>query len=92
MFRSLRFRLTISYAIASLVILGIFAALVYVLLSRSLDHGATDQLESEASAQVERIEEGGPLEPTSDIDVPSASAIQIAVYPYGGSAAVGESK
>jgi signal transduction histidine kinase len=92
MFRSLRFRLTISYAIASLVILGIFAALVYVLLSRSLDHGATGQLESEASAQVERIEEGGPLEPTGDIDVPSASAIQIAVYPYGGSAAVGESK
>jgi signal transduction histidine kinase len=90
MFRSLRFRLAVSYAIASLVILAIFAALVYVLLSRSLDHDATDQLRSEAGAQVERIEEGGPLEPTGDIDVPSASAIQMAVYRTGDPVALGE--
>jgi signal transduction histidine kinase len=92
MFRSLRFRLAASYAIASLVILAIFAALVFVLLSRSLDHGATDQLQSEASGQVERIEEGGSLEPMGDIDVPSASAVQIAVYSYSGSVAIGEPK
>jgi signal transduction histidine kinase len=82
-FRSLRLRLALSYAFVSLVILAIFASLVVVLLSRSLDRGATDQLEAEASAQAERIQEGGALEPTGDLDVPSASAIQIAVYREG---------
>src|SRR5436309_2222747 len=72
--------------------MGVFSVLVLILLSRDLDHRATDQLLAEASAQVERIEEGGSLEPTGDIDHPSASAIQIAVYPAGSSAPAGESK
>ena len=90
MFRSLRLRLAVSFAVVSLVILGLFTVLVLVLLGRGLDHRATDQLESEARAQVQRIEEGGPLEPPGDVDIPSASSIQIAVYPAGSSVAAGD--
>ena len=90
MFRSLRLRLAVSFAVVSLVILAVFTGLVLILLSRGLDHRATDQLEAEAAAQVQRIQEGGPLVPTSDVDVPSASAIQIAVYPSGSSQAAGD--
>jgi signal transduction histidine kinase len=92
MFRSLRLRLAIAFAVVSLVILGIFTALVLILLSRDLDHRATDQLEAEAGAQVERIKEGGSLEPSADVDNPSASAIQISVYPAGSTVAAGEPK
>src|SRR5262245_6791974 len=90
MFRSLRVRLAVSFAIVSLVILAIFTVLVLVLLAAGLNHRATDQLQAEASAQVQRIQEGGSLEPTGDVDVPSASAIQIAVYPTGSNAAAGD--
>jgi signal transduction histidine kinase len=91
MFRSLRVRLAISHAFVMLVILSIFAGLVLVLLARILDRSATDQLAAEAGAQVERIQEGGGLAPTTDVDVPSASAVQIAVY-RAGAGPVGEPK
>jgi signal transduction histidine kinase len=92
MFRSLRVRLAISHAFVMLVILSIFAGLVLVLLARILDRSATDQLAAEAGAQVERIQEGGGLAPTTDVDVPSASALQIAVYRAGEDGPVGEPK
>jgi signal transduction histidine kinase len=92
MFRSLRVRLAVSYAFVTLVILAVLGTLVLVLLSRNLDHAATDQLQAQAAAQVERIEEGGPLEPTGDVDTPSATAIQLAVYPAGDPNPVGEAK
>ena len=92
MFRSLRVRLAISHAFVMLVILSIFAGLVLVLLARILDRSATDQLAAEAGAQVERIQEGGGLAPTTDVDVPSASAVQIAVYRAGVDVPVGEPK
>jgi len=92
MFRSLRLRLAVAFAVVSLVIMGVVGVLVLVLLSRSLDHRATDQLIAEASGQVERIEEGGPLEPPADLDHPSASAIQVAVYPAGSNRPAGEGK
>ncbi len=92
MFRSLRVRLAISHAFVMLVILSIFAGLVLVLLARILDRSATDQLAAEAGAQVERIQEGGGLAPTTDVDVPSASAVQIAVYRAGEADPVGEPK
>jgi len=92
MFRSLRVRLAVSHAFVMLVILSIFAGLVLLLLARILDRSATDQLAAEASAQVERIHEGGGLAPTSDVDVPSASAVQIAVYRAGEGVPVGEPK
>jgi signal transduction histidine kinase len=92
MFRSLRVRLAISHALVMLVILSIFAGLVSVLLARILDRSATDQLAAGAGAQVERIQEGGGLAPTTDVDVPSASAVQIAVYRAGVDVPVGEPK
>jgi signal transduction histidine kinase len=92
MFRSLRVRLAISHALVMLVMLSIFAGLVLVLLARILDRSATDQLAAEAGAQVERIQEGGGLAPTTDVDVPSASAVQIAVYRAGVDVPVGEPK
>jgi signal transduction histidine kinase len=92
MFRSLRVRLALSHAFVMLVILTIFAGLVLLLLARNLDRGATDQLAAEAGAQVERIQEGGAFQPTIDVDVPSASAVQVAVYRPGEHAPVGEPK
>src|SRR6266480_2999596 len=92
MFRSLRVRLALSHAFVMLVIITIFAGLVLLLLARNLDRGATDQLAAEAGAQVERIQEGGAFEPTVDVDVPSASAVQVAVYRPGERAPVGEPK
>src|SRR5215470_6542201 len=92
MFRSLRVRLAVSYALVTLVILAVLGTLVLVLLSRNLDHAATDQLQAQAAAQVERIEEGGSLEPTGDVDTPSATAIQLAVYAAGDPNPVGEAK
>jgi len=92
-FRSLRLRLAVSYAFVTLVILAILATLVLVLLSRNLDRAATDQLQEQATSQVARIEEGGPLEPpTGDVDAPSASAIQVAVYAGGDPTPAGETK
>ena len=85
MFHSLRLRLAASFAVISLVILAIFATLVLVLLARGLDHRATDQLEAEAAGQVQWIKEGGSLAPRGDVDVPSATAIQVAVYATGSS-------
>src|SRR6478672_1987691 len=90
MFRSLRVRLAISHAFVMLVILSIFAGLVLLLLARILDRSATDQLAAEAGVQVERIQEGGGLAPTTDVDVPSASAVQLAVYRAGETVPVGE--
>src|SRR6476620_3845327 len=92
MFRSLRVRLTISHAFVMLVIVSIFAGLVLILLAHILDRSATDQLAAEAGAQVERIQEGGGLAPTTDVDVHSASAVQIAVYRAGVDVPVGERK
>jgi two-component system sensor histidine kinase CiaH len=92
MFRSLRMRLALSHAFVMLVILGIVAGLVLLLLARSLDRGATDQLAADARAQVERIQEGGSFEPTADVDVPSSSAVQLAVYRSGETVPVGEPK
>ena len=92
MFRSLRVRLALSHAFVMLVIITIFAGLVLLLLARNLDRGATDQLAAEAGAQVERIQEGGAFQPTIDVDVPSASAVQVAVYRPGERTPVGEPK
>src|SRR6266550_2282946 len=92
MFRSLRVRLALSHAFVILVILIVFAGLVLVLLARILDRAATDQLAAEAGAQVERIQEGGPFQPATDVDVPSASAVQVAVYRVGEVVPVGERK
>src|SRR5512133_3827314 len=92
MFRSLRMRLALSHAFVMLVILGIVAGLVLLLLARSLDRGATDQLAADARAQGERIQEGGSFEPTTDVDVPSSSAVQLAVYRSGETVPVGEPK
>src|SRR5947207_4616328 len=92
MFRSLRVRLALSHAFVMLVILTIFAGLVLLLLARNLDRGATAQLAAEAGAQVERIQEGGSFQPTIDVDVPSASAVQLAVYRSGAPVPLGEPK
>ena len=92
MFRSLRVRLALSHAFVMLVILTILGGLVLLLLARNLDRGATDQLAAEAGAQVERIQEGGAFAPTIDVDVPSASAVQVAVYRPGEQVPVAEPK
>src|SRR2546422_9585402 len=89
MFRSLRVRLALSHAFVMLVILTIFAGLVLLLLARNLDRGATAPLAAEAGAQVERIQEGGPFQPTIDVDVPSAPAVQGAGHRSGAPAPLG---
>jgi two-component system sensor histidine kinase CiaH len=90
MFRWLRLRLALSHAVVLLVILIVLGALVQFLLARSLDDGVTEQLQQQASAQVERIREhGGPL-PPADVDEPSAAAVRVAVFRAPGGAAMAE--
>jgi two-component system, OmpR family, sensor histidine kinase CiaH len=63
---------------------------VQFLLARSLDGGVTDQLQQQASAQVERIQEhGGPL-PPADVDAPSAAAVRVAVFRVPGGVPLAE--
>lgn len=90
MFRSLRFRIAASHALVLAVMLIALGALVQLLLARSLDRGATGDLLQQASAQVVRIDEAGHPVPPTDTDVPSAQAVQTAVYAAPGGTLVGE--
>jgi hypothetical protein len=80
MFRSLRLRLALSNALVLAVILVALGALVWFGLERSLDRAATNELSTAAAGQVTRIREAGSPVAPADSDVPSAAAIQTAVY------------
>ncbi len=80
MFRSLRFRMAASHAAVLAIIMLALGGGGYTLLARGLDRAATDDLRTAARAQVSRIvEEGHPI-PPPDSDVPSTSAVQVAVF------------
>jgi two-component system, OmpR family, sensor histidine kinase CiaH len=80
MFRSLRLRMAISHALVLAVLLLVLGGLTQLLLARSLDRGATDELRNAAAGQVQRISEAGaPVAPV-DSDIPSSAGIKVAVY------------
>ncbi len=84
MFRGVRLRMAASHAGVLAVILVALGASGYLLLSRSLDRSATQELRAAAEGQVARIvEHEGPL-PAPDSDVPSAAAIKVVVFAPNG--------
>jgi signal transduction histidine kinase len=90
MFRSLRARLTLSYALVFVVILVGLGGVLQFVLVRNLDQSATNELLTAARGQVSRIEEAARVLPPFDSDVPSAASVQMAVYAEPGDVFVGE--
>ena len=90
MFRSLRSRLTLSYALVFAVILIVLGFVLQLVLVRNLDGSATEELLTAARGQVSRIEEAAEVLPPFDSDVPSAASLQMAVYAEPGDVFVGE--
>jgi signal transduction histidine kinase len=90
MFRSLRSRLALSHAVVLAVILLLLGFWLQLLLARTLDRSATDDLRAQANGQVEHIAESGQVRPPVDSDVPSAASVQMAVFSAPGGALVGE--
>lgn len=80
MFRSLRWRMAVSHAAVLIVILVALGSLVQLLLARSLDRSATNDLLALARGQAEKIEETGQVDTPFDPDPPSAAAVRIAVF------------
>lgn len=80
MFRSLRWRMAVSHAAVLMVILIALGSLVQLLLARSLDRSATNDLLALASGQAEKIEETGQADTPFDPDSPSAATVRIAVF------------
>ncbi len=91
MFRSLRSRLALSHALVLTVILVALGFWLQLLLARTLDGSATDDLLAQANGQVEHIEESGRVSPPVDSDVPSAASVQLAIYAEPDDRLVGES-
>lgn len=90
MFRSLRSRLAVSHALVLAVILLALGFALQLVLARSLDRSATDDLRAVARAQAVRIEESAEIVPPLDSDVPSAASVQTAVYAAPGDELIGE--
>ncbi|MGZ5300605.1 MAG: sensor histidine kinase [Actinomycetota bacterium] len=90
MFRSLRSRLTFSYALVFAVILVALGFVLQLVLAQRLDRSATSDLRASARAQSSRIEEAAQVLPPFDSDVPSAASLQMAVYAEPGDVYVGE--
>ncbi len=90
MFRSLRARLTLSYALVFAVILLALGFTLQLVLTQRLDRGVTNELRTAARAQASRIEEADEVLPPFDSDVPSAASLQTAVYAEPGDVYVGE--
>ncbi len=80
MFRSLRWRMALSHAAVLIVILVALGSMVQLLLARSLDRSATNDLLALADGQAEKIEETGQADTPFDHDSPSASTVRIAVF------------
>jgi signal transduction histidine kinase len=82
--------MALSHALVMTVILVVLGFAVQLLLARSFDRGATNDLVADASGQVERIEEAGTPRPPIDSDVPSVASVQMAVYGEPGGVIVGD--
>ena len=59
MFRSLRVRMALSHGAVMAVILLVLGGIGQALLSRNLDHSATDQVVNAARSEVDRLVESG---------------------------------
>ena len=90
MFRSLRSRMAASHALVLAVILIALGFGLQLVLARTLDRSATDDLFALARGQAARIEEVGHVIPPFDSDVPSAVSTRMAVYQAPTDTLVGE--
>ena len=90
MFRSLRSRLALSHALVLTVILVALGCWLQLLVARTLDRSATDDLLARANGQVENIRESGEVQPPVDSDAPSAASVQLAIYAAPDGRLVGE--
>jgi signal transduction histidine kinase len=91
MFRSLRSRLALSHAVVLAVILLMLGFWLQLLLARTLDRSATDDLRAQVRGQVENIVGSGQVQPPVDSDVPSAASVQMAIFRAPDGTLVGES-
>ena len=80
MFRSLRLRIAASHALVLIVILVGLGLALQLVLARSLDRAATNELTAIAQGQVTRIREAGVAVAPEDSDIPSAAGVQVAVW------------
>ncbi|MEP6759671.1 MAG: HAMP domain-containing sensor histidine kinase [Actinomycetota bacterium] len=79
-----------SHALVLTVILIALGFGLQLVLARTLDRSATDDLFALARGQAERIEEVGSVVPPFDSDVPSAASVRTAVYQAPNDTLVGE--
>lgn len=89
MFRSLRVRMALSHAAVLALILLVLGGAGDMLLARQLNRAASASVMNAAEIEADRITETGRVTAPADNDVPSSSAIRIALFlPDGG--ALGE--
>jgi signal transduction histidine kinase len=84
MFRSLRLRMALSHGAMLALIVVFLGGVGYNLLGRSLERSASGAVSEAAREAAERVRGGGSPFETPDGDVPSASAVQVAVFLAGG--------
>ncbi len=85
-FGSFRRRMAISHGVVLAAIVLILGGLGYILLSHYLSAQATSDVRVAALEQVDRIQESGHAVAAPDEDLPSASAIRVAVFRPDGTA------
>lgn len=90
LFRSLRVRMALSHAAVLALILLVLGGVGYVLLASRLHHDAAAAVRAAAVDEADRLRRNGPVAIPPDDDVPSATAVQTAIYLPGGRA-LGES-
>ena len=84
LFRSLRLRMALSHGLVLGLILLILGGVGYFLLAASLNRQATSEVQAAARSEIDRVSESGKALPPADNDVPSSSAIRLAVVLPGG--------
>src|SRR6266568_3795753 len=84
LFRSLRLRMALSHGLVLGLMLLILGGVGYFLLAASLNREATSEVQAAARSEIDRVGESGQILPPADNDVPSSSAIRLAVILPGG--------
>ncbi len=79
-FRSLRIRMALSHGVVLALIVLALGGVGYTLLQAWLAHQANDTVRLAALSEVDRLTEQGTERAAPDNDVPSSSAIQVALF------------
>jgi signal transduction histidine kinase len=76
--------MALSHGLVLGLILLILGGVGYFLLAASLNREATNEVQTAAQSEIDRVRESGQILPPADKDVPSSSAIRLAVILPGG--------